>query len=164
MRPEASAFTRNRKRRGLGFSPPLEVSMSVDSTQETMKGYFDAIAWGWRFRAILHQRRPLDDAGDRRTGPWPRCSPRLHRDLHTQIFDAKPEVKNVIVADGAALVEADFVGTHIRDFAGIPATGTKLRVPYCVVYDVSDDGITALRAYIPIAAMIARLQADTDSS
>jgi len=138
--------------------------MSVDSTQETMKGYFDALLGGgdfgqfftndvlWTTLETGEQVRGRDAVRDYIVS------------LHTQIFDAKPEVKNVIVADGAALVEADFVGTHIRDFAGIPATGTKLRVPYCVVYGVSDDGITALRAYMPIAAMIARLQADAGTS
>ena len=66
--------------------------------------------------------------------------------------------KNVIVADGSAVLEADFVGTHAGEFAGISATGAKLRVPYCVVYDVADDGISAVRGYLPIASMIAQLK------
>jgi hypothetical protein len=34
-----------------------------------------------------------------------------------------------------------------------------LRVPYSVFYDVTDGGITALRAYMPLRQIIAELQA-----
>jgi steroid delta-isomerase-like uncharacterized protein len=79
--------------------------------------------------------------------------------LHVQLFDAHPEVRSVTVADGTAALEADFVGVHIGEFAGVPATGARVRVPYSVFYDVSDQGITALRAYMPLRQMIADLQA-----
>lgn len=80
--------------------------------------------------------------------------------LHTQIFDARPEVRSILAADGAACLEADFVGTHTAEFAGIPATGAKVRVPYCVVYDIQGDHITALRGYIPLGVLVGQLQAD----
>jgi predicted ester cyclase len=32
----------------------------------------------------------------------------------------------------------------------MPATGKSVQVPYCLVYDLHDDKITALRAYIPM--------------
>jgi len=79
--------------------------------------------------------------------------------LHTRVFDAHPEIKTLVVGDGAAVIEADFVGIHTGEFAGIPPTGIELRVPYAVVYDVSSRGITALRAYIPISAMVGELRA-----
>jgi steroid delta-isomerase-like uncharacterized protein len=79
--------------------------------------------------------------------------------LHTQLFDAHPEVRSVTVGQGTAALEADFVGTHIGEFAGIPATGATLRVPYCVIYDLADGAIRALRGYIPIALMVSQLQA-----
>jgi steroid delta-isomerase-like uncharacterized protein len=77
--------------------------------------------------------------------------------FHTQVFDAHPEWSNVIIGEGTAVLEAVFDGTHIGDFAGIPPTGAHLRVPYCVVYDLSDGLITALRAYIPVTAMVTQL-------
>ena len=49
---------------------------------------------------------------------------------------------------GEAL-EADFVGTH-GEFLGVPATGKSVQVPYCVVYDLQDGKLAALRAYIPM--------------
>ena len=78
--------------------------------------------------------------------------------LHTQALDAHPEVKNLVVGDDWALLEADLVGTHIGEFAGVPATGASLRVPYAVVYDLSPGGITALRAYIPVIQMVQQLR------
>jgi predicted ester cyclase len=56
-------------------------------------------------------------------------------------------------------LEADFVGTHTGEFAGIAPTGASLRVPYAVFYDVGDDGIKALRGYMPIRQIVAELQA-----
>jgi predicted ester cyclase len=80
--------------------------------------------------------------------------------LHTQLFDAHPEVKSVTVGEATAALEADFVGTHTGEFAGIPPTGAALRVPYCVVYDLADDGIRALRAYMPVGLMVTQLQTE----
>jgi predicted ester cyclase len=71
---------------------------------------------------------------------------------------AHPEVKALTVGDGKATLEADFVGTHAGEFAGVAATGAQLRVPYCVCYDVSGDTITALRAYLPISSMVAQVR------
>jgi steroid delta-isomerase-like uncharacterized protein len=70
--------------------------------------------------------------------------------MHTQAFDAHPKVKTLVVGDGQAVLEADFVGTHSGEFLGVPPSGKSVQVPYCVVYDLRDDKIAALRAYIPM--------------
>ena len=72
-------------------------------------------------------------------------------------FDAKPEAKNIIVGDGRAVYEADFVGRHIGEFAGIPATNKNVRVPLCVVYDVDNDRITRGRVYFEVPALLSQL-------
>ena len=36
-------------------------------------------------------------------------------------------------ADGVAAIEAVFVGTRIAEFAGVPATGTAVSLPYRVL-------------------------------
>jgi predicted ester cyclase len=79
--------------------------------------------------------------------------------MHAEVFDSQPELRSLTVTDGRAALEAIFIGEHVSEFAGIPATGAKLRLPYTMVYDVSDDGITALRAYIPLREMLAQLEA-----
>jgi predicted ester cyclase len=71
------------------------------------------------------------------------------RHAHEQAFDGRPELKSLIVApDGQrAAGEFDFVGRHIAEFAGIPATGRDVRVSYSVHYDLTNGGISALRVY-----------------
>jgi steroid delta-isomerase-like uncharacterized protein len=79
--------------------------------------------------------------------------------LHTEIFDAHPEFVHLAVDDGVAAAEMVFVGTHTGEFAGIPATGAEVRLPYTVFYDVTEDGITELRAYLTVRGLIEQLQA-----
>ncbi len=75
-------------------------------------------------------------------------------------FDAHAEPKNMIFADGKAVLEADFVGKHIGEFAGIPATGRQVCVPLCVVYDLENDQIKRGRVYMEIAVLLRQLQGD----
>lgn len=59
----------------------------------------------------------------------------------------------------SAALAATFVGTHIGEFAGIPATGREVRVPLTVLYDVSEEGITEGRIYMQAAVMMQQLGA-----
>lgn len=72
-------------------------------------------------------------------------------------FDATAETTNLVFADGQAVAEADFVGKHIGEFAGIPATGKEVRVPLCVVYDLEDDLIKRARVYFEMPALMQQL-------
>ena len=81
----------------------------------------------------------------------------LIRYVHEIAFDARPELKNLLVDDGKAAIEADFAGTHIAEFAGIQPAGREVRVPYSVVYDLRGDKITALRIYFPMSLLIEQL-------
>jgi predicted ester cyclase len=81
------------------------------------------------------------------------------RFLHEQAFDAHPELKNTLVADGRAALEFVFVGTHIGEFMGAVATGRKVQVPYSVFYELADNKITALRAYMPMDELMRQLGA-----
>jgi steroid delta-isomerase-like uncharacterized protein len=69
-------------------------------------------------------------------------------------FDATAEVKNLVVADGKAVLEADFVGKHIGEFAGVPATGKQVRVPLCVTYDLENDKIKRGRIYWEVPSFL----------
>ena len=79
--------------------------------------------------------------------------------MHAQMFDAHPELRSIAIADGAAALEADFVGVHTGEFAGIPPTSAHVRVGYSVFYDVGEGGISALRAYMPVRQIVEELQA-----
>jgi steroid delta-isomerase-like uncharacterized protein len=72
-------------------------------------------------------------------------------------FDADAEVKSAIISDGKAAVEFDFVGKHIGEFAGVPASGKNVRVPLCVVYDLSNGMITRGRVYFEVPALLKQL-------
>ncbi len=65
--------------------------------------------------------------------------------FHQQAFDATPRVKTLVVADRQAALEADFVGRHTGEFFGVAATGREVDIPYCMIYDLAGDQITALR-------------------
>ena len=74
-------------------------------------------------------------------------------------FDADAETRNTIFADGKAVLEADFVGKHIGEFAGIPATNKQVRVPLCVVYDLENDQIRRGRVYFEMPVLLQQLGA-----
>lgn len=73
-------------------------------------------------------------------------------------FDAEAEVKNLIFTENRAVFEADFVGKHIGEFAGIPATNKNVRIPLCVVYDLERDKIKRGRIYFEIPAFLAQVK------
>lgn len=72
-------------------------------------------------------------------------------------FDATAETRNMIFADGKAVVESDFIGKHIGEFAGIAATNKSVRVPLCVVYDLEDDLIKRGRVYFEMPVLLKQL-------
>ncbi len=69
-------------------------------------------------------------------------------------FDARAETRSLIVADNQAVLEGDFVGKHIGEFAGVPATGKTVRVPLCVVYDLEGGKIKRGRVYFEVPAFL----------
>src|SRR5947209_16759392 len=84
--------------------------------------------------------------------------------FYHQAFEAHPEVHSTVIADGHAVAEGEFVGRHIGDFAGIPATGREVRVPICVAYDVEDDRITRARIYLLANVLMQQLGAIPESA
>ena len=77
--------------------------------------------------------------------------------FYRMAFDATAETKHVIFADGKAVVEGDFVGRHIGEFAGIPATNKDVRVPIAVIYDLENDLIKEGRVYFEMPALMQQL-------
>jgi steroid delta-isomerase-like uncharacterized protein len=133
--------------------------MSVIETQRTLEDYMHALLHGGDFGSFF-----ADDI----TWTTMETGEQIHgreqvRDfivaLHSQLFDASPEVVSLYFNDGSAALEAVFIGTHTAEFAGVPATGAEVRLPYAVCYDLSDGKIEALRAYFPIGALVQQLRA-----
>jgi steroid delta-isomerase-like uncharacterized protein len=132
--------------------------MSVQATSATMRSYLDALIARGDFAHYF-----TDDVSWTMVGSGQELRGRGPvRDfltwMHTQAFDAHPKVMTLVVGDGHAALEANFVGIHTGEFLGIPASGRSVQVPYCVVYDLREDKIAALRAYIPMELFAQQLK------
>jgi steroid delta-isomerase-like uncharacterized protein len=128
--------------------------MTVARTREVMTRYLDSqhgdlsmmaedvvftnMATGDEHRGVEDVRRMLDH-------------------VYHEAFDATAETRNRIYTENQAVLEADFVGTHIGTFAGIPATRRKVRVPLCVVYDLENGKISRGRVYLQVPVLLRQL-------
>ncbi|MCZ7553132.1 MAG: ester cyclase [Anaerolineales bacterium] len=72
-------------------------------------------------------------------------------------FDAAAEPRVTIFGENNALWEGEFVGKHIGEFAGVPATGKNVRVPLAVVYDLENGKIKRGRIYFEVPALLQQL-------
>jgi predicted ester cyclase len=80
----------------------------------------------------------------------------LHYIYHVA-FNAHAEITNTIVCDNKAVLEANFIGEHIGEFAGIPATNKHVKVPLCVTYDLENGLIKVARVYMLTSVMMQQL-------
>jgi steroid delta-isomerase-like uncharacterized protein len=74
-------------------------------------------------------------------------------------FEATAEPRTIIITDGRAAGEWDFVGKHTGEFAGVPATGKEVHVPLCVVYELENDLIKTAHIYFEIPAFLQQVGA-----
>jgi predicted ester cyclase len=119
----------------------------VDSGRATMDAYLEALLARGPFADHFTEDVTIDVVGSGQTGHGRAAVESMIRFVHEQAFDARAEVKSLIVDGDRAALEADFVGRHIGEFAGLAATGRDLRVAYSVVYDLDGGRIKALRIY-----------------
>jgi len=73
-------------------------------------------------------------------------------------FEARADFRTKLIGEDQAMVEGEIVGTHIGEFAGVPATGKAVRVPLCVVYDLDDGLIKRARVYLEMATLMRQLR------
>jgi len=125
--------------------------MSIESTREVVMRYVSSNHTDLSMMApdVVFKHMAT---GDEHRGP-DGLKAMLHYIYHVA-FDAQAETQNMIFADGQAVLEADFVGKHIGEFAGVPATGKMVRVPLCVVYDLENDKIKRGRVYFEVPAFL----------
>ncbi len=80
----------------------------------------------------------------------------LHFMYHVA-FDAHANVINTIITPDKALLEAEFKGKHIGEFAGIAATNKEINVPLAVSYDLENGLVKTARIYMLDAVMMKQL-------
>lgn len=78
--------------------------------------------------------------------------------LYHIAFDAHAETTNVLVTEEKALAEGLFMGKHIGEFAGIPATRKIVSVPLCASYTMENGLIKEARIYMMNDVLMKQLQ------
>lgn len=139
---------------------PSPVAMSLEETQAVMDAYFAALVAREDIAPYFSDDVffELVDVGQRVEGRDEVVDAIV--ELHQHTFDAHPDVKNVVIGEGTAAAEVVFVGTQTGDFAGIPASGQQVAVPYAAFYDLADGKITAIRIHGFATGLIAALTAE----
>ena len=135
-------------------------AMSIEETQEVVDAYFAALVAREDIAPYFSDDvvAELVDVGQRIEGRDEVVATIV--ELHEQTFDASPQLTSAVIGEGSAALELVFVGTHTGDFAGIPATGMQVAVPYAAFYDVADGQITALRIHGFATGLVAALTAE----
>jgi predicted ester cyclase len=129
----------------------------MSTERQVMQDYLDALVKRADFAAYFTDDVVATFEGTDQRADGRDAASQLIRYVHEGAFDAQMELRNLLTEPGKAAIEADFVGTHTGEFAGIPPTGRAVRVPYSVVYDLAGDRISALRIYFPMALLIDQL-------
>jgi ketosteroid isomerase-like protein len=89
-------------------------------------------------------------------GPEEICA--VFDNLHTNLFSASSRVRAFLHTDHLIAVEAEFQGTHVREFAGLKPTGRSVTACYALAYEIADGGIAAIRAYWNLDALVRQLR------
>ena len=128
--------------------------MSVESTRKTMTRYFDSQHSDVSMMAedVVFTIMATGQEHHGRDGVLGMLNYFYHI-----AFDAMATSRVMLFGEQNAVVEGDFVGKHIGEFAGIPATGKDVRVPLCVVYDLENDEIKRGRVYFEMPALMQQL-------
>jgi predicted ester cyclase len=120
---------------------------ATQSGRAMLEAYVDALVARGNYGEYLDDGVVVEVVGTGQTAEGRAAVEGMIRYLHEQVFDGKPELKTLVVDGDQAAIEADFVGRHTAEFAGIPASGREVRVPYSVHYSLANGRIKALRIY-----------------
>ena len=128
--------------------------MSIESTNRVMRQYWDS---GHSDVSMMADDVVFTMMADGSEAHSPEGVLHLLNYFYRIAFDADAEITNEVVSKDRAVAEATFVGTHIGEFVGIPATGKEVRVPLCVSYDLENDQIIRARIYFEMPVLMAQL-------
>ncbi len=99
--------------------------MSVEDTQRTMSAYIEDLLGGGPYKRHFSEDVIVSLVGTDQGAEGPDGAEGLIDYLHKEAFEAGPELRSMIVSDGQAAAEFDFVGKHVGEFGGsVPRAGT----------------------------------------
>lgn len=133
--------------------------MSVETTRHLIESYAQALLSAGDYARFFSEDVTLTLQGTDRAVSGREAVRQLITFMHTQAFKTDIRVKGVVYGERQAMLEADFVGTHIGVFEGVPASLRDVHVSYAVAYDVDASGITALRLYFPMDQLMRQIGA-----
>ena len=130
---------------------------AMQTTQQTMEKYVDALLSFGDYGAYL-----ADDVALTFMGTDMRIEGRegvqQFIDLaHQHAFETDIKVKNAAYGENTAILEAEFVGKHIGEFQGVPASGRQVNVPYAAAYKLDGEKVTELRLYFPLDLLMRQI-------
>ena len=133
--------------------------MSVETTRHLIESYAQALLSAGDYARFFSEDVTLTLQGTDRAVSGREVVRQLITFMHTQAFKTDIRVKGVVYGESQAMLEADFVGTHIGVFEGVPASLRDVHVSDAVAYDVDASGITALRLYFPMDQLMRQIGA-----
>jgi ketosteroid isomerase-like protein len=130
--------------------------MAVEVARRTMEAYVQDLLGG-PYKRHFSDGVVVTLAGTDQGAEGPEEAAAWIDHLHTVAFRARPELRSMIVDEGQAAAEFDFVGEHVGEFGGVAATGREVGVPYSAVYDLRGGEISAVRIYLSLELLMRQL-------
>lgn len=131
-------------------------SVAAEDAGAVVLAYLDAIRRRQGLRHLLAETVRFEAPGS-----WSirgaREVERAVRHHYEVEFDASPELAGLVSDGRAATAEVVFEGTHIGEYEGVAATGSAVRVPLAMAFEIARGRIEAIRVYYSSELLLAQL-------
>ena len=128
--------------------------MSLETTKRVMHKYFNS---DHEDVSMMAPDVTFTTMADGQETQGPEGVQQMLHYFYQVAFEATAEQRNLIFSEENTVWEGEFVGKHIGEFAGIPATGKQVQVPLCVVYDIEKEQIKRARIYLEMPVLLHQL-------
>ena len=131
--------------------------MTTEHTRETVHAYFEALLSSGDFARYLADDVTLELMGTDRRVQGREAVRQFITFTHEEAFRTAIEITSVVCEGDRAAIEAEFVGVHIGEFEGIPASNRAVRLPYTAAYTLDGGRIQSLRLYFPLEELLRQI-------
>jgi steroid delta-isomerase-like uncharacterized protein len=132
-------------------------AMLPEDTRELFNAYMTDLRARGDYARHLADDVSIEVVGTDQKAKGREATEQFIRYFHEQAFDSDVVERSSVAAEGQVVAEVVFEGTHTGEFAGVPAAGAKVSQPCCVIYDMSDGRIVAIRVYLSLPDLIGQL-------